>query len=146
MKELFEKLDNINDVRESQLKNVLVLAFVGDSLYTTFVRTRLAVQSGLNSGALNRIANKFVKASSQAKVYNELLDKFTESELDIGRRARNAKLHHSAKNATLEDYKDATSLESILGYIYLSGKIDRLIEIMDLCYELVEKDIQLVDK
>ena len=146
MKELFEKLDNINDVRESQLKNVLVLAFVGDSLYTTFVRTRLAVQSGLNSGALNKIANKFVKASSQAKVYNELLDKFTESELDIGRRARNAKLHHSAKNATLEDYKDATSLESIFGYIYLSGKIDRLIEIMNLCYELVEKDIQLVDK
>ncbi len=146
MKELFEKLDNINDVRESQLKNVLVLAFVGDSLYTTFVRTRLAVQSELNSGALNKIANRFVKASSQAKVYNELLDKFTESELDIGRRARNAKLHHSAKNATLEDYKDATSLESILGYIYLSGKIDRLIEIMNLCYELVEKDIQLVDK
>ena len=141
MKELFTKLDNIADVRESQLKNVLVLAFVGDTLFTTFVRTRLAVSSNYNAGVLNKLANKFVKASSQAKVYNLIQEKLTSEELDIGRRARNCKLHHSAKNATLEDYKDATSMESILGYNYLAGNIDRLIELMNLCYLLVENEL-----
>ncbi len=138
MKEFLEKLENINDIRESQLKNVLVLAFVGDTLYTTYVRTHLAISSSRNSGALNNLANKYVKASSQAKVYNAIYNELTPDEVDVARRARNCKLHHSAKNATLEDYKDATSLESVFGYNYLAGNIDRLIELMSKCVNLVE--------
>ena len=138
MKEFFEKLENIDDVRQSQLKTVLVLAFVGDALYTAFVRTHLAVHSAQNSGRLNTLANKFVKAGSQARVFEELQEQLTQAELDVARRARNCKLHHTAKNASLEDYKTATSFESVLGYNYLAGNIDRLIEIMRKSVELVE--------
>ena len=138
MKEFFERLENIDDARESQLKNVLVLAFVGDSLYTAFVRTHLATHSALNSGKLNTISNMYVKAPSQAKVFEQIKDGLTQAELDVARRARNCKLHHTAKNATLEDYKTATSFESVLGYNYLAGNIDRLMQLMHKSVEIVD--------
>lgn len=138
MKEFFERLENIDDVRESQLKNVLVLAFVGDSLYTAFVRTHLAVHSAQNSGRLNSLANMYVKAPSQAKVFEQIKDELSQAELDVARRARNCKLHHTAKNATLEDYKTATSFESVLGYNYLAGNIDRLMQLMHKSVEIVD--------
>ena len=140
MEKLLENLEKLNDSREAQLKNVLVLAFVGDSVFTTFVRTNLAVSSMSNSGALNKMANKYVKAQSQAIMWNTLMQELNEDELDIGRRARNVKLNHTAKNASLEDYRDATSLESVLGYHFLSNNIDRLMFLMNKCMAIINEN------
>ena len=140
MEKLLENLEKLNDSREAQLKNVLVLAFVGDSVFTTFVRTHLAVNSMSNSGALNKMANKYIKAQSQAKMWNVLKEEMNENELDIGRRARNVKLNHTAKNASLEDYRDATSLESVIGFNFLSNNIERLMQLMNKCVAIIDEN------
>ena len=141
MKEFFETLENIKDEKEAHLRNVLVLAFVGDGLWTAYVRTHLAKNSLENSGKINKTANLYVKAESQAIVYDALASELTESELDVGRRARNAKLHHTAKNASIEDYRTATSFESVLGYVFMSGDLDRLEELMKKSIDIVENII-----
>lgn len=141
MKEFFERLENIKDEKEAHLRNVLVLAFVGDGLWTAYVRTHLAKNSLENSGKLNKTANLYVKAESQAIVYDALASELTEVELDVGRRARNAKLHHTAKNASIEDYRTATSFESVLGYVFMSGDLDRLEELMKKSIDIVENII-----
>lgn len=135
MENLLEKMEKLDDSRQAQLKNVLVLAFVGDAIYTCFVRTHLAVESQSKSGMLNKMANKFVKAQSQAKAWNKLVEFLTEEEKDVGRRARNCKLNHTAKNASLEDYRDATSLESVIGFNYLANNIARTMELMKMCLQ-----------
>ena len=141
MKEFFERLENIKDEKEAHLRNVLVLAFVGDGLWTAYVRTHLAKNSLENSGKLNKTANLYVKAESQAIVYDALASELTEVELDVGRRARNAKLHHTAKNASIEDYRTATSFESVFGYVFMSGDLDRLEELMKKSIDIVENII-----
>ncbi len=141
MKEFFETLENINDEKEAHLRNVLVLAFVGDGLWTAYIRTHLAKNSLENSGKLNKTANLYVKAESQAVIYDALANELKEAELDVGRRARNAKLHHTAKNASIEDYRTATSFESVLGYVFMSGDLDRLEELMKKSIDIVENNI-----
>lgn len=141
MKEFFETLENINDEKEAHLRNVLVLAFVGDGLWTAYVRAHLAKNSLENSGKLNKVANVYVKAESQAIIYDLILTELNESELDVGRRARNVKLHHTAKNASIEDYRIATSFESVLGYVFMKGDLDRLEELMKKSIAIVENSI-----
>ena len=144
MKELLEKLDNINDEKEAHLRNVLVLAFVGDGLWTTYVRTHLAKNSLENSGKLNKLANMYVKAENQAVIFDELTNVLTQDEKDVGKRARNSKLHHFAKNASIENYRKATSFESVLGYVFMSGDIDRLCFIMSQSLKIAEKKVMKV--
>ena len=141
MKEFFETLENINDEKEAHLRNVLVLAFVGDGLWTAYVRAHLAKNSLENSGKLNKVANVYVKAESQAIIYDLILTELNESELDVARRARNVKLHHTAKNASIEDYRTATSFESVLGYVFMKGDLDRLEELMKKSVAIVENNI-----
>lgn len=141
MKEFFDILENIKDEKEAHLRNVLVLAFVGDGLWTAFVRAHLAKNSLENSGKLNKIANSYVKAESQAIIFDELSSELKERELDVGRRARNAKLHHIAKNATIADYRTATSFESVLGFVFMSGELDRLEYLMKKSVAIVENNI-----
>ncbi len=141
MKEFLEELDNICDEKEAHLRNVLVLAFVGDGLWTAYVRAHLAKNTLQNSGKLNKIANIYVKAESQAIVYDELAGVLTEKELDVGKRARNSKLHHTAKNASIETYRQATSYESVLGYVFMSGNIERLNNLMRQSVKIVEEKI-----
>lgn len=141
MKEFFDILENIKDEKEAHLRNVLVLAFVGDGLWTAFVRAHLAKNSLENSGKLNKIANSYVKAESQAIIFDELSSELKERELDVGRRARNAKLHHTAKNATIADYRTATSFESVLGFVFMSGELDRLEYLMKKSVAIVENNI-----
>ncbi len=141
MKEYFEILENINDEKDAHLRNVLVLAFVGDGLWTAYVRAHLAKNSLENSGKLNKIANSYVKAESQSIIFDALSSELKENELNVARRARNAKLHHTAKNASIENYRTATSFESVLGYVFMSGDLDRLTELMNKSIDIVEKNI-----
>ena len=115
----------MEEIKANQL-NPLSLAFVGDAVFTLFVRTNLALAHDNKAGALHSMANKYVKATAQAKIFDSLAPLFTQREQDIARRARN---HHNttkAKNATLGDYKKATSFEAVLGYLYLIGNYERL--------------------
>ena len=120
--------------------NPLSLAFVGDAVFTLFIRTRLAVEHDNKAGALHSMANKYVKAVAQSKIYDELSILFTQREQDIARRARN---HHNttkAKNASLADYKKATAFEAVLGYLTLTEQKERSEEFMNKAIEIIDKE------
>lgn len=115
-------------MEESKAKNLnsVVLAFVGDAVYSLYVREKLTFTSDAKAGELNKLATREVNASSQAEFIQSILDLLTEDELAIFKRARNAKKATKAKHASVADYNNATGFEAVLGYLYLTGNEKRL--------------------
>jgi len=106
----------------------LELAFVGDSVYDLYVRSHL-INTGKKVNALNKEAVAHVKAASQSQSLGRLLPLLTEEEAAIVRRAHNTK-QTPTKNAQPEDYYNATALEALLGYLYLTHQTERLNELL----------------
>ncbi len=117
--------------------NVLVFAFVGDAVFTLYVREFLASSSTKKAGVLHTETSRFVKASFQAHLIDCLYPVLTESEMRICNTARNIKTHNIAKNSNLEEYKKATSFESLLGYLYMTKDNARLMEILNICKQKI---------
>ena len=144
MKEFFDYIDLNKEhisISESKNRNSLVFAFVGDALFSLFVRTYLADISTAKAGVLHIEATKFVRASYQKKLLEVLDNRLTEEEKEIGLTARNTKTNNVAKNSNLEEYKKSTSFEAILGYLYLTNQNQRLYQILDICKLEMEKDL-----
>ena len=120
--------------------NVLVFAFVGDAVFTLYVRELLASSSTKKAGVLHTETSKFVKASFQAKLIESMCPILSENEQRICNTARNIKTHNIAKNSNLEEYKKATSFESLLGYLYMTKDNARLIEILNICKQKITED------
>ena len=120
------KISNKQNDFEASLNNSLNLAFVGDAVWTLFVRDYFANNTNYKNNFLHRLTTKFVKASYQAKALEKLQESFTELEKDLARRARNTKMNTVSKNASLADYKKATSFEAVIGYLYLTENFDRI--------------------
>ena len=119
------------DKNKVKQMNPLVLAFVGDGVDTLFVRTRLALESSSKAGELHKQAAKEVNAGAQSVQAEKVLSILTEEEKEIYLRARNSKNHHHAKNYSVVDYRRASGLEAVIGYLYLTGENERLEEIFD---------------
>lgn len=114
------------DKTKANCVNPVVLAFVGDAVYSLFVRERLTFNSDGKAGALNKLAVREVNASAQAEFIKELMPLLTEEELAVFKRARNAKKSTRAKNASVADYNLSTGFEAVLGYLYIIGNTERL--------------------
>lgn len=117
---------------EAKNLNPLVLSFVGDSVQALYIRSKLAVSCGGKSGRLHILASNIVNAAAQAQAFLSVKDKLNGDELEIFRRARNSKSQSCAKNAKITDYRKASGLEAVLGYLYLTGSCERLNEILQL--------------
>ncbi len=111
---------------EARQMSPLVLAFVGDSVHTLWVRQTLITTATMRPNALHKQVSDMVKAAAQAEQMQSMLGELTEEEMDIYHRGRNAKVHTIAKNASVADYKQATALECLVGYLYLTGQNQRL--------------------
>lgn len=113
--------------------NVLVLAYMGDTVYEDYVRKYLINKGIGNVNDLQTESLKYVSAVSQAKFLQEMIDNnlLSESELDIVKRARNYKTTSHPKSCDIITYKYATGLEALIGYLYLDNNIERIDEIMN---------------
>lgn len=107
----------------------LALAFVGDSVFDLYVREYVRA-SGLNTHMLHREAVKFVSAHAQAEAFIAIEAQLTPQEEYIYRRGRNTKPTTVPKNAGVKDYRSATGLETLVGYLFLTGQLERLDELM----------------
>ena len=108
-----------------------VLAFYGDSVYETLVRENIVRNHQTNAGKLYELAVKRVRASFQSEAVNIVEPLLTEKEADILRRGRNAGGISIPKSAKASEYRRATALETLFGYLALSGQNDRLRELFD---------------
>ena len=112
--------------KEARLISPLRLAYVGDAVHELFVRTRLTFDGG-KAGAMHRAAVRTVNAAGQAQALERIGLWLTDDERDVVRRGRNAHAHHApSKHADPADYARATGLEALVGYLYLSGQMERL--------------------
>ena len=110
----------------------LTLAFIGDAVYELYVRSRIVGACNTSAGKLHKLCVEFVKAKAQADAAKMMMDKLTEEELSVLKRGRNAKSTTVPKNADVTDYRLATGFEALIGYLYLDGREERLIELCEL--------------
>ncbi len=112
------------------------LAFVGDAYFGLLVRTRLA-EVNRPAGELHSQSVKLVKASAQAKGYEAIEPSLSEKELSVFKRGRNAHVNSVPKNASVRDYHIATGLETLFGYLHLSGEQKRAEELFEILWTAV---------
>ena len=110
----------------------LALAFIGDSIYGAIAKTAVILSGNCPANTLDRKAVKYVRAVSQSKAASYLLENslLTEEETAVFKRGRNAKSPTTAKNAPVGDYRMATGLEAVIGYLYLKGEAERAVELV----------------
>lgn len=116
---------------EAELYSPLVLAYMGDAVYELYVRKMLISRGNTQVDKLHKSAVEIVKAEAQCDAYRKIENILTEHEIAVFKRGRNAK-SSVPKHATVSEYRTATGLEALIGYIYISGDINRLEYIMNL--------------
>ena len=110
--------------------NPIALAFVGDGVHTMYVRDKVIKESNLLVNDYHKRCASFCNANAQARELDRIFPLLNEREQDLVRRTRNAKIHHTAKHSDEATYKKATCYEALLGYLYLLGDYDRIIELL----------------
>lgn len=110
-----------------------VLAFVGDAVYGLYVRTYLA-EVNRPSGELHKLSVKLVNATAQAEAYKLIEPVLSEKEVSVFKRGRNFRTGNTPKNSTGGEYHTATGLETLFGFLYLSGQNDRAKELFDIIW------------
>ena len=112
-----------------RMMSPITLAFIGDAVFGLLVREHLINMGILKANTLHSKSVTYVKAGAQAGAAERLLPMLTQEERNILRRGRNANTSHVPKNANPIDYRNATGLEALFGYLYLSGCHERIREI-----------------
>ena len=135
---LFEAEPQV-DIREM---NPLSLAFMGDGVLELLVRQHLVERSRLLPGKLHAEAVRYVSARSQFLEMKLLEPLLTEEEHAVFRRGKNANKATVAKHASVEEYRTSTGFECLLGWLYLKGRNERIMELMDVLWREFEPETQ----
>ena len=133
----FTDLDKIKqafDLEEQDYRafSALTLAYIGDCIYDLVIRSVVIFHSKKAVNDLHKKTTRFVKAETQAVMIQGLIDNeiLTEEEKAVYKRGRNTKSHTMAKNASIIAYRKATGFEAVLGYLYLTDQMERLLELV----------------
>ncbi len=117
------------------------LAYLGDCIIELCVREYLVKEKGFSSSAkLNKEALAFVKASRQAEAMKQIQDLLTEEESGVFHRGRNMGHSGTPKSATMAEYRNATGMEALFGWLHLAGKKERIDELFRVAYRLDSTD------
>lgn len=108
----------------------ITLAFVGDAVYSLFVRHKLVLLHDYSPNELQKHTSSEVSAHGQNTLLERILPKLTEEEQGIFKRGRNAKKSTRSKSASVYEYNNSTGIEAVIGYLYLSGQYDRISQLL----------------
>lgn len=114
--------ENVNAYQYSPLS----LAYLGDSVLDLMVKSYFVVNVNKQTYKYHKDVTHIVNAVNQSAFIDSIMDELKEDELDIYKRGRNANAHSKAKNATRSEYRKATGLEALYGYLYLKNELNRL--------------------
>ena len=141
-------LENIKDKFELSDIDVnsyspLSLAFIGDCVFDLVVKTVMVEKANRSANALHRKTSNIVKAQSQAKMASWFTEAgiLSDEEMAIYKRGRNAKSVTTAKNASVGDYRKATGLEALIGYLYLNNRTSRVVDLIKTGMDLMEGQV-----
>ena len=116
--------------KDAFMLNPQSLAFVGDAVYSLYIRSEVISHSTAKSGSLHKQSVLRVRATAQSEALDKLEGKLNDREQDLVRRARNTKVNAPSKKASLADYMKSTAYEALLGYLFVTGQKERLSEIL----------------
>lgn len=126
--------------KPARLLPPLALAYIGDAVFEVAVRQHVMAKPNLRPHHLHGQSTKYVSAKAQARLLALLEPQLTDDERDVVRQGRNAKSGTVPKNANVLDYRQATALESLVGYLYYTGTHDRLRRLIAEGFELLEEE------
>lgn len=132
MNDFFDFLKGDGKIKAEEY-SPLALAYIGDSIFDVYVRTMLLCKANYNVNKLHNMAKSYVSATAQSQMYKKIENSLTEEEYAVLKRGRNAKSFTSAKNSSITEYRHATGLEALFGYLYLKGETERMTEIFKMC-------------
>ncbi len=121
------RAEGVDDVKTY---SPLTLAYIGDAVYELIIRSCLVKQKDMPVQKYHKKCSQIVNAASQKELILAVEELLTEEELSIFKRGRNAKSNTMPKNASPGDYRNATGFEALCGYLYLTDRIERLLEII----------------
>lgn len=132
MNDIFKAFEDAFEFKKANARGYspLVLAYIGDAIYELFVRTYVVKSGNAPVNKLHQKSKNFVQASAQRALYHKIEPLLTEEEVAMFKRGRNAKSGTKAKNASMSDYRVATGVEALFGYLYLNEEYDRLTELI----------------
>ena len=110
----------------------LTLAYIGDCVFDLIIRTVVVERGNEPTSKLHHKTVFYVKAETQARLIDAMISDLTEEEFAVYKRGRNAKSYTMAKNASVEDYRKATGLEALAGYLYLLGRTERFLQLLQI--------------
>ncbi|MBE6595504.1 MAG: ribonuclease III [Ruminococcaceae bacterium] len=110
------------------------LAYLGDAVIEICVRERLLAAGYTSSKALNAHARDYVSAPAQAAAMERLHPHLTDDETAVFRRGRNMGHTNTPKHATVAQYRSATGMEALFGYLHLMDQPERVKELFALAY------------
>ncbi len=110
----------------------LTLAYIGDAAYELVIRSIVVERGNAPVNKLHKRSSRLVKAQTQAEAAVKLMDVFTEEEMAVYKRGRNARSHTMAKNAEMTDYRMATGFEAVMGYLHLKQDYERMVTLIQL--------------
>lgn len=140
---VYTLLDMSNKKIGGNALNGLSLAFIGDAVYEIMVREHLLENGSLQVGKLHRMAVEYVRASYQAEVFDFLEPIVDEEERGILHRGRNASATHIPRGANAIEYRKATGVESLFGWLYLEGKSERIKELFDMILNREKEEVRI---
>ena len=113
----------------------LTLAYIGDAVYELIIRSMIVTEGNAPVNKMHKRSSSLVKAETQAEYIKYMLENelLNEEEMRIYKRGRNAQSYTKAKNASVTDYRMATGFEALVGYLYLSGQNERMLELVGKC-------------
>lgn len=124
---------------QPHLMSPLVLAYIGDAVYELLVRSRVVSRGFSRTNEIHSQSVRYVRADAQAGVLMAISGMLVEEEADIARRGRNAKSQSMPKGVSVASYRHSTGLECLIGYLYIKGDADRLAQIMDKVFDIIEE-------
>lgn len=141
--DLFENIRGTMDFEQidADTYSPLTLAYIGDAIYELVIRTKIVSEANMQVNKLHKKSSNLVKAQAQAQMIKLLSDELEEKEMAVYKRGRNAKSFTKAKNASVIDYRMATGFEALMGYLYLSHKSDRMMELIRIGLERLESKV-----
>lgn len=121
----------------------LTLAYIGDGIFELVIRTVLVSRGNCQANKLHKRASAIVKATNQEQMIQYLLDAgaLTEEEQSVYRRGRNAFTPTKAKNASVSQYRKATGFEALMGYLYLQGQEERMVDLIKCALDGIKEEI-----
>lgn len=140
---ILEAIKKDFDCREIDIRTYspLTLAYIGDAIYDLVIRTIVVERGNTSANNLHKKTVRYVNAVTQAQMIEALREELSEEERTIYKRGRNAKSYTTAKNASVIDYRKATGFEALCGYLYLTGRQERMLTLIRTAIERVGLEV-----